>query len=205
MNVNGIQNAYSSYATDSYKKTESKTSDSKVSEAKTSKSKTSEAKSSSSTESKGVVYNASGKMSDADRAQLVKKLKAETESRMQNMQSLVENLFKQQGLKIKGADDMWKKLASGDFTVDKETAEKAKQEISEDGYWGVNQTSDRIFEMAKALSGGDSEKMDKMLDAFKKGFKQATKAWGSSLPDISNQTYDAVLKKFEDYKNGIEQ
>ena len=47
-------------------------------------------------------------------------------------------------------------------------------------------------------------KMEKMVDAFKKGFDQATKAWGRSLPDISQKTYDAVMKKFEDYKNGVE-
>ena len=76
-----------------------------------------------------------------------------------------------------------------------------KAAISEDGYWGVNQTSQRIFDFAVALSGGDSEQMDKMLAAFKKGFDQATKAWGKSLPSISSQTYDAVLEKFEAYKN----
>ena len=90
-------------------------------------------------------------------------------------------------------------LASGNFTVDAETAAKAKEEISENGYWGVNQTSQRIFDMAVALSGGDSEKMEKMLDAFKKGFGEATKTWGKTLPDICQNTYDAVLEKFENY------
>ncbi len=96
---------------------------------------------------------------------------------------------------------MWKFLASGDYTVDAQTAKDAKDAISEDGYWGVNQTSQRIFDFAVSLSGGDSEKMDKMLEAFKKGFSQATKAWGKNLPDISSQTYDAVINKFDDYKN----
>jgi len=41
-----------------------------------------------------------------------------------------------------------------------------------------------------------------MLDAFKEGFDQATKAWGKELPEISSKTYDAVMKKFEDYKKG---
>lgn len=68
----------------------------------------------------------------------------------------------------------------------------------------VEQTSDRIVEFAKALSGGDSEKADEMIAAFKKGFDQATKAWGKSLPDISGRTYDAVMKKFDAWKNGTE-
>ncbi len=43
-----------------------------------------------------------------------------------------------------------------------------------------------------------------MIAAFKKGFDQATKAWGKSLPDISGRTYDAVMKKFDAWKNGTE-
>ena len=38
-----------------------------------------------------------------------------------------------------------------------------------------------------------------MKAAVEKGFKEATKAWGKSLPDISNNTYDAVMKQFDDY------
>ena len=38
-----------------------------------------------------------------------------------------------------------------------------------------------------------------MRAAFEKGFKAATKAWGKDLPDISQKTYDAVMKKFDDW------
>ncbi len=41
--------------------------------------------------------------------------------------------------------------------------------------------------------------MKKMEAAFEKGFKQATKAWGRDLPDISNKTYDAVKDMFSNY------
>ena len=33
--------------------------------------------------------------------------------------------------------------------------------------------------------------------AFEKGFKKASKTWGSDLPDISQRTYDAVMEKFD--------
>lgn len=193
MSVNGIQTtAYQSYATEGYGSTSKakKTDDVKASEVASEKAASKD----------GVVYEKSSKMSASDRAALVQKLKAETESRVSQFKSLVENLFTKQGQKITDSDSMWKMLADGNFTVDKETAQKAKEEISEDGYWGVNQTSDRIFEMAKALSGGDEGKMGKMLDAFKKGFDAATKAWGKDLPDISHKTYDAVMEKFQNYK-----
>ena len=34
--------------------------------------------------------------------------------------------------------------------------------------------------------------MKQMQAAVEKGFKEATKSWGKELPDISNNTYDAV-------------
>ncbi len=148
------------------------------------------------------VYESSvSKMSKTDREALVTKLKADSQSRIDQMQSLVTKMFQKQGATIGNADDMWKMLASGNFTADPATINQAKEDISEDGYWGVKQTSDRIFDFAMALSGGDEDTMKKMQDAFEKGFSQATKAWGQSLPDISSQTYDAVTKKFDDYFN----
>ena len=60
-------------------------------------------------------------------------------------------------------------------------------------------------DFAKALSGNDPEKADLLLDAFKKGFKEATKSWGQDLPDISQRTYDAVVEKFNKWKNGTEE
>lgn len=158
---------------------------------------------STTTKAEGVVYESTNikNMSEKERASLVQKLKADADARTAQLRSLVEKMFLQQGQKITDSDSMWKFLASGDYTVDRETAEAAKEAISEDGYWGVKQTSQRIFDMAVALSGGDNEKMDDMLEAFKKGFKQATKTWGKELPDISQQTYSAVLEKFENFKN----
>ena len=38
-----------------------------------------------------------------------------------------------------------------------------------------------------------------MIDAFKKGFQEATKSWGKELPDISQRTYDAVIQKLQDW------
>ena len=101
---------------------------------------------------------------------------------------------------VLGEDDsLWKFLASGDFEVDAATKAKAKEDISEDGYWGVKQTSQRLFDFASALAGDDEEKMKEMQKAIEKGFKEATSAWGKDLPEISNQTLEATNKLFEDY------
>lgn len=133
---------------------------------------------------------------------LVAKLKADAEQRTAQLKSLVEKMMTKQGAAIGKADSMWRFLANGNFTVDAATKAQAQADIAEDGYWGVEQTSDRILDFAKALSGNDPDKADELLEAFKKGFKQATGAWGKDLPDISQRTYDAVVEKFENWKKG---
>ena len=132
----------------------------------------------------------------------IAKMKAEADEKTAQFRELVEKLLSQQITTADIADSIWQKFANGEFEVDQATIDQAKEDVSEDGYWGVEQTSERIFEFAKALSGGDPDKMDDMLDAFKEGFDQATAAWGKELPEISSKTYDAVMKKFEDYKKG---
>ena len=158
----------------------------------------------------GVVYEkssdqTSGTVTKKTDYALVNKLKADAEERTPQLRSLVEKMMTKQGVAIGTADSMWSFLAKGDFTVDEATRAQAQADIADDGYWGVDQTSDRILDFAKALSGNDPEKADLLLDAFKKGFKEATKSWGQDLPDISQRTYDAVVEKFNKWKNGTEE
>lgn len=170
-----------------------------------------EKKSESSTKTDtGVVYEkssgqTSGTVTKNTDYALVNKLKADAEQRTSQLRSLVEKMMTKQGVAIGTADSMWSFLAKGDFTVDEATRAQAQADIADDGYWGVDQTSDRILDFAKALSGNDPEKADLLLDAFKKGFKEATKSWGQDLPDISQRTYDAVVEKFNKWKNGTEE
>lgn len=170
-----------------------------------------EKKSESSTKADiGVVYEkssdqTSGTVTKKTDYALINKLKADAEERTSQLRSLVEKMMTKQGVAIGTADSMWSFLAKGDFTVDEATRAQAQADIADDGYWGVDQTSDRILDFAKALSGNDPEKADLLLDAFKKGFKEATKSWGQDLPDISQRTYDAVVEKFNKWKNGTEE
>ena len=170
-----------------------------------------EKKSESSTKTDtGVVYEkssgqTSGTVTKKTDFALVNKLKADAEQRTSQLRSLVEKMMTKQGVAIGTADSMWSFLAKGDFTVDEATRAQAQADIADDGYWGVDQTSDRILDFAKALSGNDPEKADLLLDAFKKGFKEATKSCGQDLPDISQRTYDAVVEKFNKWKNGTDE
>lgn len=161
---------------------------------------------------KGVVYEKDSasdkktaysvnKMSSADRAALVRKMKADQESRQQQLVSLVQNMLKGQANAYGTATgkNIWRTLASGNFTVDAATKAQAQKDIAEDGYWGVKQTSQRLFDFASALAGDDVKKMKEMQAAMEKGFKMATKTWGGELPGICQETMSAANKLFEDY------
>lgn len=153
----------------------------------------------------GVIYEPSAKADEAvekakkytPNTELIAKLKADAEERTAQLRSIVEKLITGQGNALGEADDIWAFLRKGDFTVDEATKLQAQADIAEDGYWGVEQTSDRILDFAKALTGGDPDKIEEMRKAFEDGFKLATKTWGDKLPDISQKTYDAVMQKFD--------
>ena len=192
MNVNGISNQTSTYA--AYKSTEQKAATTETEGKQTEVS---------------AVYEPSAETEKTDTVTakqkneaIISRLKAHAEARTQQLQQLVQQMISKQGNAYGQANDMWKFLASGNFTVDARTKAQAQADIAEDGYWGVKQTSERIFDFAKALSGGDMDKMKEMQAAFEKGFKQATKTWGKELPQISQDTRSAVNKLFEDFYAG---
>lgn len=128
---------------------------------------------------------------------VIDQLKADADARYNQLKDLVAQLITKQGTAYGNATDIWGFLREGNFTVDAETKAQAKADIAEDGYWGVEATSDRIIDFANALTGGDPSKIEKMRDAFKKGYAQAEKTWGGQLPEISQKTYDAVMQKFD--------
>ena len=130
---------------------------------------------------------------------LVEQLKAEQTDVQTRFLRSVQEILAKQGKEVAIGEGIWKMLASGDYEVDAETQAAAKQAISEDGYWGVKQTSQRIVSFAKALVGGNPSQIETMREAFIKGFEAATGVWGGELPSITGQTYDAVMELFDQW------
>ncbi len=151
-------------------------------------------------ENSAAVYDKS-KLSADDRKAIVAQLKADQEKRQSQLTDLVHNMLNTQTNTFGQANNIWQFLAKGNYTVDAATQKKAQEAISEDGYWGVKQTSDRILSFATALAGNDTKQLEKMRDAFLKGYEKAEKTWGGKLPEISKKTYDAVLEKFDKLMN----
>lgn len=150
----------------------------------------------------GVIYEPSTSAKDSstrvtDYSSIVASMKKELSSKNEQLQNLVNKLLSNQAKKYISLSDMFK-----DIQVDEQTRIQAQKDISDDGYWGVEQTSDRLVSMAKALSGGDSSKADAMISAIEKGFDEATKAWGDELPDICQKTIDAAKQKLQNWRDG---
>ena len=186
MSVNGITSANSSYTTPQT----------------TAKTKTSQTTNTADAKDIGVVYETSSKTDDKsnkikDYSSVVATMKKELSTKNEQLQNLVTKLLGKQAGKYTKLADLFK-----DIQADPATSEQAQKDIADDGYWGVEQTSDRLVSMAQALSGGDTSKVDTLIAAIKKGFDEATEAWGDKLPDICQKTIDAAVKKMEAWRDG---
>lgn len=119
------------------------------------------------------------------------------DSRFLMLRELVSVMFRQQGISVsldagRGRTEDLRRLSP----------EKAMGLVADDGYWGVDQTSGRIVDFALSAAGNDPAKLDQAREGVAKGFLQAKKAFPGSLPDISQRTYDAVMRKLDAWAAG---
>ena len=152
-----------------------------------------------------VSNSSTNKNATIDYSAVVQQLKSAQAAQTERMQNLVNSLLTGQADKYNTLSDFFNDIANGKIKVDPQIVEQAKQDIDEEeGEWGVEKTSNRLVEMARALSGGDSTMADKMINAVKKGLSAATKSWGGELPSICSKTVDTTIKKLEAWRDGIE-
>ncbi|EOD9337145.1 TPA: hypothetical protein ACHDTM_001312 [Campylobacter coli] len=76
--------------------------------------------------------------------------------------------------------------------------DELNQLISEEGFFGIDNTANRIADFVIKGAGNDVEKLKKGLKGIKQGFEQAEKIWGGELPQISQDTIEATIKKVSD-------
>lgn len=92
----------------------------------------------------------------------------------------------------------------GMVEIDQATRDRAAALVGEDGPLGVKQVSQNILDFAKAISGGDSSKAELLKNAFIKGYDEVANMFGGrdKMPEVSQKTYDAVMKGFETWATG---
>ena len=110
-----------------------------------------------------------------------------------------------------GKDDasgqgFWANRAKGGFKLSEADRAQAQEMVGEDGFFGVKKTTARIMDFAKALVGENASEKDieNMRAAVQKGFDEVARLFGGfdKLPDVTKQTYDAIMKAFDDWKAG---
>lgn len=115
------------------------------------------------------------------------------------LRNLVVKTLQEQGLELQ--------FSTGDTEVNFNTMtqEEAQELVSEDGYFGVEKTSQRIVDFAINGFGNDPSKLQEMKDAIDEGFLGAQEAFGGALPEISQQTYDAIMEKLDAFAGQFEE
>ncbi len=127
----------------------------------------------------------------------IESIRNQAEQSAASLKAVVEKLILRQGEKAPMASLGLEILGTTSAVAIPET--ETASAVSENSDWGVEAVSDRIVSFAKSLSGGDPSKIELLREAIDKGFASAQKTLGGKLPDISNQTYDAVMAKLDDW------
>ncbi|HHT96823.1 MAG TPA: hypothetical protein GXZ90_02870 [Clostridiales bacterium] len=123
-----------------------------------------------------------------DKAEL-SRIMEESNKAHENLRQLVKQMLEKQGLTFND-------LADGEYIkIDEDTRIKAQEML--DGPMSAENVSDNIVNFAKAISGGDKSKAETLRGAIDKGFAEATKAFGGSLPEISTKTHELIMSKLD--------
>ncbi|MCK5109878.1 MAG: hydrogenase-4 component G [Arcobacteraceae bacterium] len=74
------------------------------------------------------------------------------------------------------------------------SVEEATDLISEDGFFGIGQTSQRVADFVFSFAGDDIDLLEKGRAGIVQGFEEAQKMWGDELPQISHDTQSKTLE-----------
>ena len=83
------------------------------------------------------------------------------------------------------------------------TQDEAKDLVSENGFFGVTQTSDRVSNFVFSFAGDDLELLQKGRDGIVQGYEDAKKMFGGELPEISYKTQERTLALIVEKMNSL--
>ncbi|MDD2888272.1 MAG: hydrogenase-4 component G [Aliarcobacter sp.] len=83
------------------------------------------------------------------------------------------------------------------------TQDEAKDLVSENGFFGVTQTSDRVANFVFSFAGDDLELLQKGREGIIQGFEEAKKLFGGELPEISYKTQERTLSLIDEKINSL--
>ncbi len=129
------------------------------------------------------------------------KIREKSNNDIEAFKKFIDKIFSYQG---NHAIKSSKTISTIEIKIKTENVEETENNENKiTGYWGAEETSQRILDFAKKISGDNPEKFNLLLNSFKEGFEEAKKCFGGELPEVCNETYDLVIKGFEDMKNNV--
>ncbi len=147
-------------------------------------------------------------------AETVNRLLAESEDKITQFKNLLKMLLGKQNEKAEIGQLPVEGNENYNLTVDDEGnivfSEEALKEVGldefdEDGYWGAEQTAQRIFDMAVAFAGTNQSLLGTMKDSIAKAFSECEEIFGGEgkLADVSYKTRDRIDELFAEYEGKL--
>ena len=78
------------------------------------------------------------------------------------------------------------------------SVDEANELLSEEGFFGINQTSNRVSEFVLNFAGDDIELLKEGREGIVRGFEEAQKLFGGQLPEISFKTQERTLSLIDE-------
>jgi hypothetical protein len=75
--------------------------------------------------------------------------------------------------------------------------EEAAELVSEDGFFGIEQTAQRIADFVISGAGDNEDLLRAGREGVLKGFDEAEEIWGGKLPDISYKTIEKAVEMID--------
>ena len=147
---------------------------------------------------------APGALRGAQDPQAIRNFISQTNHHGEALRRLVRSLIGQtdatgQGFWAARAEDIHLQLSDAERL-------EAQQMVSEDGFFGVQQTTDRIMGFAQAMvgQGASEEQIESMRAAVQAGFDQVAQMFGGfdNLPEVTRNTHASIMEAFDNWIAG---
>lgn len=76
-------------------------------------------------------------------------------------------------------------------------SDEASSLVKDGGFFSSENTANRIADFVLSFAGDDEKLLKAGRDGMLKGFKDAAKIWGDTLPDISQKTIELATQKVD--------
>ena len=156
--------------------------------------------------SNSVKTNFTEKISSDEAAELRAQISQNAQEMMMSSVSIQTNVLSTQDDFTKNYED-FQSFLSGIGYEGKPIAELSQSEaaelVSEDGIFGIKQTSERIANFVINGSNGDEDRMRAGREGMIQGFKEAEAMWGGELPEISQKTMAKAIEMVDMVMNDL--